>query len=109
MIKGDVLMKTNKDVELMGKEENSWVFAYASGSEFYIPNALHIERNDDLMLVEGDEQASKEAEKAGIALIYDFEGVPDGVYVDTEENRNIINKMLNIHPEYKKWGEVKTQ
>lgn len=98
-------MKNNTEAELMGNDTNSWLFAYANESEFYIPNALHIERNDDLMLVEGDEQASKEAEKAGISLIYGLEGVPDGVYVDTEENRAIITKMLIIYPEYKKWGK----
>lgn len=98
-------MKTNKEAELMGNEKNSWLLAYAYGSEFYIPDVLHVERNDELMLVEGDEQASKEAEKAGIPLIYDLEGVPNGVYVDTEENRNIITKMLKRYPEYKQWGE----
>lgn len=98
-------MKTNKEAELLGNEKNSWLLAYADGSEFYIPDVLHVERNDELMLVEGDEQASKEAEKAGIPLIYDLEGVPNGVYVDTEENRNIIAKMLKRYPEYKQWGE----
>lgn len=98
-------MKTNKEAELMGNETNSWLLIYADGSEFYVPEALHIERNDELMLVENDEQASKEAEKAGIPLIYNLDGVPNGVYVDTEENREIIAKMLNLYPEYKKWGE----
>lgn len=97
-------MKTNKEVELMDNCKKSWVLMYADGSEFYIPNALHLERNDELMLVEDDEQASKEAEKAGISLIHDMEDVLKGVYVDTEENREIIIKMLNIYPKYKKWG-----
>lgn len=96
-------MKTNQEVELMENEESSWLLIYAHGSEFYMPNALHIEKNDELMLVEDDEQASKEAEKAGIPLIYDMEGVPNGVYVDTEENRKIITKMLSLYPKYKKW------
>lgn len=98
------LMKTNKEVELMGNDKNSWLLAYAQGSEFYLAHALHVERNDDLMLVEDDAQASKVAEKEGIPLIYGLEGIPDGVYVDTEENREIIAKMLNLYPEYKKWG-----
>ena len=95
-------MKYNKDVESKNDDKSSWLLIYATGSEFYIPNALHIERNDELMLVEDDEQASKEAEKAGIPLIYDMENVPDGVYVDTEENRKIIKEMLNVYPEYMK-------
>lgn len=97
-------MKTNREVELMGNKKNSWVLAYAIGSEFYIPNALHVERNDELMLVEDDLEASKEASKAGITLICDMEGVPNDVYVDTEENREIISKMLIAYPDYKKWG-----
>lgn len=96
-------MKFNKEVELMDDCKNSWLLMYADDSEFYIPNALHIERNDELMLVKDDDQASKEAEKAGIPLIYDIKDVSKGIYVDTEENRDIIIKMLNIYPEYKKW------
>lgn len=95
-------MKTNKEAELMGNSENSWLFAYADGSEFYIPQALHIERNDALMLVVNDTQASKDAEKAGVPLLYNVDGIPDGVYVDTDENREIINKMLTLYPEYKR-------
>lgn len=97
-------MKTNKEVEIIGGCKNSWLLVYADGSEFYIPDALHVERNDELMIVKDDEQASKEAEKAGIPLIYDMEDVPKGVYVDTDENREIIKKMLNIYTEYKKCG-----
>ena len=97
-------MKTNKEVELTGNDKNSWLFAYAEGSEFYIPKALHIERNDELMLVEDDAEACAEAEKEGIPLIYGLEGVPDGVYVDSEENREIIAKKVQQYPEYKKWG-----
>ena len=97
-------MKTNQEAEVMLDMKKSWVFAYAEGSDFYIPNVLHIERNDDLMFVEDDDDACKEAEKEGVPLIYGLEGIPDGVYVDTEENRNIIAKMLILYPEYKKWG-----
>ena len=50
------------------------------------------------MLVENDEEASKEAEKAGIPLIYEMEDVPDGVYVD-----NFINRKLGrVGQPYKK-------
>lgn len=83
-------------------KEKSYVVCLADNSDFYIPNALHIERNDDVMLVEDDEQAAKEAEKDGIKLIYRMDGVPDQVYIDTPENRENIVEMLELYPEYKK-------
>lgn len=98
-------MRTNKEAELMANKENSWVFAYACCSEFYMPDVLHIECNDDPMLLDDDALASKEAEKAGVPLIYGLEGVPDGVYVDTDENRERISKALTLYPEYKIVGE----
>lgn len=76
----------------------------ADFSEFYIPEALHIERVDDLMMYENDEKASKQAEKDGMKLIYGMNAVPDGVYLDTQENRDIIVKMLKQYPKYEKWG-----
>lgn len=84
----------------MKKNEKSYFISLADGSEFYIPNALHIERNDELFLVENDEQASIEAEKDGIKLIYGMEGVPDQVYIDSDENRKIISQELLIEPRY---------
>lgn len=83
------------------ENNKSYVIAIAEDSKFYIPNALHIERNDDLFLVESDELASIEAEKDGVKLIYGMEGVPDQVYIDTEENRKVIIEMLQLYPEYK--------
>lgn len=94
----------NKYYENMDNDRKSYLIGIADGSEFYIPNALHVERNDALSLVENDEQASIEAEKDGVKLIYGMEGVPDQVYVDTEENRQIIIDMLEKYPEYKKVG-----
>ena len=79
----------------------SYLICTTTDSDFYIPNALHIERNDELMLVEDDIQASIEAEKDGIKLIYEMEFVPNGVYLDTEENRKTILEMLEKFPEYK--------
>ena len=86
------------------ENNKSYVIAVADGSTFYIPEALHIERNDELMLAANDVQASIEAELDGIKLIYGMEGVPDRVYIDTLDNRDIIIKMLNKYPEYKLFG-----
>lgn len=84
-------------------EEKSYLICTADNSDFYIPTALHIQRNDELMLVDTDEEASLDAEKDGIRLIYNMEGVPNGVYIDTEENRELIRKSLEKYPEYKRW------
>lgn len=86
------------------KTEKSYLICIAEDSDFYIPNALHVERNDELMLVEDDEQASIEAEKDGIKLIYGMSGVPNQVYVDTTENIKIIEEMLEKFSEYRKYG-----
>ena len=83
-----------------------YVFAIADGSEFYIPDAVHIERDDELFLFADDEQAAQAAERDGVRLIYGMEHVPDGVYVDTPENREVIQKNLEAYPEYKKVVDV---
>lgn len=98
------IIKSNKEMEVKSNAKNSWLLAYADNSGFYIPNVLHVERNDDKMLVEDDKQACVEAEKSGIPLICDMQFVPNNVYVDTEENRRIILEMLKKYPEYKKIG-----
>ncbi len=78
-----------------------YVLAVADGSDFYIPNALHVERDDDLFLYADDESAAKAAERDDVQLIYGMEDVPDGVYVDTPENRIAILKGLEEFPEYR--------
>lgn len=81
----------------------SYLVCQTDDSEFYIPYALHIQKNDSLMLVDTDDEASRDAERDGIKLIYGMEGVPNGVYLDTPENRDIIKQSLEDFPEYKKW------
>ncbi len=83
-------------------KKKGYAVAVASNSDFYIPEAEHIERIDELAMYEDDEQASRAAEKDGIKLIYGMDGVPDGVYVDTPENRAVIEKGLEKWPEYRK-------
>lgn len=88
----------------MSEKTKGYEIFDSCGSEFYIPGALHIEKIDEAAMFKDDEEASKQAELDGIKLIYNMDGVPDGVYLDTIENRNIINKVLEEQPEYKKWG-----
>ena len=85
----------------MDEYSKAYLIIYSQDSSFYIPNAIHIERNDELMLVDTDEEAALVAEKDGVQLIYGMEHVPDGVYLDTPENRAVIVKELELHPEYK--------
>ena len=63
---------------------------------------MHIARDDELFLFDDDEQAARAAERDGVRLIYGMEYVPDGVYLDTPENREVIWKNLEAYPEYKK-------
>lgn len=88
----------------MNTIEKSYLICISEDSDFYIPYAEHIERNDDLMIVEDDIQASREAEKDGVKLIYNMDGVPNGVYIDTLENRKVIVEQLEKYPCYKQYG-----
>lgn len=85
----------------MDETKKGYVLALAESSRFYIPGALHVERNDDLALCGDDEEAAKLAEKDGVSLLYGMENVPDGVYVDTPENRAALIENLEKYPEYK--------
>ena len=85
----------------MKNAEKVYVIAIADDSEYYIPDAEHIERNDTLMLVEDDNAAAKAAEQDGINLVYGMEYVPDGVYLETPANRAAIQRGLDRYPEYK--------
>lgn len=81
--------------------QKGYVFALSENSSFYIPNALHVERDDDLFLFADDEEAAKAAERDGVQLIYGMEDVPDGIYLDTPENRAAIQDSLEKYPEYR--------
>lgn len=85
----------------MDDEAKGYVLAVAEDSEFYIPGALHVERDDSVMICDHDEDAAKAAELDGVKLIHGMEYVPDGVYLDTPENRAMILAGLEKYPEYK--------
>ena len=80
---------------------SGYVFAIADNSSFYIPGALHVERDDTLFLFDDDEEAALAAERDGFPLIHGMEDVPDGVYLDTAENRAAILCGLREYPEYR--------
>lgn len=85
-----------------------YVLAVAENSSFYIPDAVHVERDDDLFLFADDEEAARAAERDGIQLIYGMGDVPDGVYVDTPENRAVIAAGLEKYPEYRAVAQEET-
>ncbi len=78
----------------------SYLICVSDDANFYVPDALHIERNDDLMLVDTDQEACAAAERDGIKLIYGMERVPDGMYLDTPENRERIRREYEQNPGY---------
>lgn len=82
-------------------ERGYGIFITLDEDGFYIPEAWHIEKIDKLNMFKSDEEASKQAEEDGVNLIYGMKGVPDGVYIDTKENRKIIKDMLEKFPEYR--------
>ena len=85
----------------MSDHQKGYLLCATTDSEFYIPDALHVERDDELFKYPDDEAAAKAAEADGMKLIYGMSGVPDGVYVDTLENRATIQKNLLRYPEYR--------
>lgn len=81
----------------------NWIIAVSTDAWDIIPNAEHIERNDELVnqLPEDydDFSAAQAAMKKGIKLISDIGGIYKNFYVDTPENRAIINAYIQEHPE----------
>ena len=73
-----------------------YVIALSDGSDFYIDGALHIERDDSLIpwKFDDDTEAAKAAERDGIKLVYGMDGIEDGVYLDTPDNRRVLENAL---------------
>lgn len=105
--------------------ENGWDFedvcrGYIESTNDFLPNVLTIQRIDDMMVFESDEDAAIQAEKDGIKLIaknkLHFSKDDDARhyrYIDTVENRKllqeagILKEQKNISEEtelYKKAG-----
>lgn len=86
-------------------KEKIYAVAICNSAWDCIPDAEHIERVDDVVsklgkLEEIDDFVAAQMAKAdGIKLIDDIEGIYKDFYVDTEENRRIIRKYIEEHPE----------
>jgi hypothetical protein len=79
-----------------GTERKGYIVAESDGAG-YIAGVLHIERDDSLNMYPNDDAAARAAEKDGVKLIYRMPYVPDGVYLDTPENREAISQAFEAH------------
>jgi hypothetical protein len=79
------------------QQEKGYVIAVCDDSDFYIPNAEHIERNDSASpwKYKNDAEAAKGAEQDGVKLIYGMTGVKNGIYIDNPANRKLIETVLH--------------
>jgi len=92
-------------VILISNQEKGYFITATINHGSYIPEALHVERIDDMALYDGDFEAAKAAEQDGVRLIYGMDGIPDGIYIDTPENRELIRKGLGLYPDYRNWRD----
>ncbi|MDR0905507.1 MAG: DUF3848 domain-containing protein [Oscillospiraceae bacterium] len=68
-----------------------------SDGDSYIAGALHIEKNDSVNVYSSDAEAVRAAEADGVKLIHGMPFVPDGLYIDTPENRAVIGRVFEEH------------
>jgi hypothetical protein len=73
--------------------ERKGYIAAVSDGDGYIPGAVHIERDDSLNIYPNDHAAARAAEADGVRLIYGLPHIPDGMYLDTPENRAIAGRI----------------
>ena len=97
-LQGDYeLVNESADPSANVEVPKGYVIAATEDSDSYISGALHIERDDGLHVYTNDEEAAKAAERDGVKLIYGMPFVPDGVYIDTPENREAIAHSFEQH------------
>ena len=68
------------------------ITACHSDSGPFIRDALHVEMDTENWLYNDDDEAVRAARQDGVKLIYGVPFVADGVYLDTPENREIVEK-----------------
>lgn len=90
---------TENVAQAMPIEEKDYVIAICDEYDApYLTGALHIERNDSKIppVYITDEEAARVAEQDGVRLIYGMDGVEEGIYLDTPENRETIKSFLEF-------------
>ena len=68
------------------------ITACHSDSGSFIRDALHVEMDTENWLYSDDDEAARAAQRDGVKLIYGVPFVADGIYLDTPENREIVEK-----------------
>ena len=68
------------------------ITACHSDSGSFIRDALHVEMDTENWLYNDDDEAARAAQRDGVKLIYGVPFVTDGIYLDTPENREIVEK-----------------
>ena len=58
----------------------------------FIRDALHVEMDTENWIYNDDDEAARVARWDGVKMIYGVPFVADGVYLDTPENREIVEK-----------------
>ena len=58
----------------------------------YVRGASHVKMDTDDWRFNDDAEAARAAERDGVRLIYGIPFVEDGVYVDTPENRTVLER-----------------
>ncbi|MDR2088510.1 MAG: hypothetical protein LBP73_04040 [Clostridiales Family XIII bacterium] len=89
---GEFARRMGIEIPDSAPERKGYVVAESDG-DGYIPGALHIERNDSLFMYPNDSEAARAAEADGVKLIYGLPYIPDGMYLDTPENRALIGRV----------------
>ena len=56
----------------------------------FIRDALHVEMDTQNWVYNDDDEAARAAQRDGVKLIYGVQFVADGIYLDTPENREIV-------------------
>lgn len=77
-----------------------YIVTISDDTEKYIAESLHVEADPDNP-VYTDDEAARAAEADGVKLIYGMEDVPDGVYIDLLENREVLCRTLSFFPGYR--------
>lgn len=71
-----------------------YIITVSQASSFYADGVSHVEKDDTCSIYDSDAEATAAAEKRGYKFIRGMAGVMDGVYLDTQQNRNLLTKML---------------
>lgn len=81
------------------KIKPGYLVCITTDHESIIPNATHIERDDEMMQFDSDYEAAKQYEQDGGKIIHDMGPcVEDWTYIDTPQNRRLIVAFLVGNP-----------